>query len=240
MKKVFLIGLFCLTTSVTFAQSQDVIVTKRKIVNNSSGEVIARYELNETKDTLNVTLYREYNINSKIPEITYKINADPKTLKYIKETSTDGTVSHRLLAIVLPEQKERKSKKEKKPEKSPQRISVDYSLGRHTDQFSAKFRYLGSFGIEGSVATSLYRGDVKDNYLYLGLSQDFDDLYYTEWQGHFSLGPIAYAETGKNEIKPGLVVIGSFYRKIDRNFYFGPKIMLGSFNEFSFSISTRF
>lgn len=241
IKKALLFGLCLLAFNPAFGQSKKPIVAKNKIVNSSNGDIMARFNLSEGKDTLIVELYDDFNVNPSVPEMTEKLKADPELLKYIQETLQDGTVNHRALTIVVPEQKGKKDLPKKiQPLKSPKRFSIDYSLGRHTDQFSGKFRYAGSFGIEGTVATSLYRGDVSDNYLYLGLSQDFDQLYYTKWQGHFSLGPIVNVQAGTSEILPGLVVVGSLYRQIDGNFYFGPKIMLGSFNELSFSISTRF
>jgi hypothetical protein len=242
MKKLLLLCALLAPMSLAFGQSSGTIVKKKKILSATTGSTIATYALNEGRDTLLVTLYKEFNINKTLPEMTMKLRVDPKTLKYLKETQPNGSKVYRELSIVIPDSKGNKKPKDKaiKPLKSPKVFSASYALGRHTDQLSGVFRYAGSFGIEGAIATSLHRGDVLDNYLYLGLSQDLDGLYYTKWQGHFSLGPIVLAEAGKNEFTPGLVVIGELQRQIDDNFYFGPKIMLGTFNEFSFSISTRF
>ena len=237
MKKFLLICLLVAPMSFVFGQSSSLIIKKRKILNATTRETIATYKLNDRQDTLMVKLNTEFNINKALPEMSMKLRVNPKMLKYVAETQANGNKVYRELAIIVPDSK---IKKAIKPLNSPTVFSASYSLGRHTDQFSGVFRYLGSFGIEGTIATSLYRGDVFDNYLYLGLSQDFDDLYYTNWQGRFSLGPIVVAETGRNAFTSGFVVVGALHRKIDDNFYFGPKIMLGSFNEFSFSISTRF
>lgn len=242
MKKFLLLCALIAPMSLAFGQSSGTIVKKKKILNATTGATIATYKLNEGRDTLKVSLNTKFNINRTLPEMSMKLRVDPETLKYVAETQPNGNMVYRELSIVVPESKGEKKPIEKaiKPLKSPKVFSASYAMGRHTDQFSGVFRYAGSFGIEGSIATSLHRGDVFDNYLYLGLSQDFDGLYYTKWQGHFSLGPIVVAEAGKSEFTPGLVVVGALHRQIDRNFYFGPKIMLGSFNEFSFTISTRF
>lgn len=237
MKKLILLLHILLVAPQCFAQEkqQKLIVTKNAIKLENGKKVIANFKTNAAQDTLIIDMYEVFNVQKSLPLIAEKLSLNPIRTKYITEIRPEGNRIHRDLLILYPEKKQ---KAEPKIYEGP--LSVAYTIGRHTDQIDLKFKYLKSYGVIASFGNSFYRGDLDRHFLYIGFSKDFEKLGNTKWQGVASVGPIAVATQLKNELQVGAVAIVGIQREFTTNTFFGPKLIIGNYNEFGFSLSTRF
>lgn len=237
MRKVFLFIALTLTVS-SFAQSKsETIVIGRGVVRTQlTNKLIGTYELNEKQDTLIVEMSEMFSVQKALPEMASKLEIDPKKVRYIKEVQPSGKTIYRELAIVIPEG----NSAPKPTSKKNSLIAVGYGIGRHTDQLDIKVRYFKTYGIHGIFGNSFYRGDLATHFLFLGASNDFEYMRGTKWQGVMSLGPIAVAKQNTNELEVGMAVIFNVEREFTENLFFGPRLIIGNYNELGFCLSTRF
>lgn len=238
MKNLILTCILLLTSFATLVaqnKSQDLIVSNNKLKYENGKKVVAEFKTNETLDTLIIDMYELFDVQKALPLIAANLKLNPKRTKYIQEVRPSGKKVYRDLIIVYPE---KVKKKDTKPYDGP--LSLAYTLGRHTDQLELKLKYFNNYGVVASFGNSFYRGDLNRHFLYLGLSKDFDRLANTKWQGMASVGPIAVATHQTNELVVGAVANISIQREFTTNTFFGPKIIIGNYNEIGFSLSTRF
>lgn len=236
MKKLLIIFFVFSGIHMAFAQSQkaDLVVAKSSIKFENSKKNAAKFKVNETQDTLTIDMYEVFDVQKALPLIAEKLQLNPERTKYITEIRPSGKKIHRDLIIIYPEKK----KKETKPYEGP--LSVAYTIGRHTDQFDLKFKYFNNYGIVATFGNSFYRGDLGRHFLYLGFSKDFESLGDGKWQGVASVGPIAVATHQENELSVGAAAVVTLQREFTKNTFFGPKLIIGNYNEIGFSLSTRF
>ena len=133
-------------------------------------------------DTLKIVLFEKANVESMIPDMVIELGIDPKSVRYISESSFMGNGSIRELEVYIPIPK--------KTPPSKDRFQFGYSLGRHTDMVSFRLKYYRYYGIDATLGTSIHRIDNQRNFAYLGLSNEFNQFYSLGWRGHASLGPI--------------------------------------------------
>lgn len=187
---------------------------------------IGTFEL--VSDTLKIVLFEEANIESLIPDMVIELEVDPKSIHFISESSFIGTGSIRELEVYIP------SPKKNPPSKD--RVQFNYSLGRHTDMAGLRIKYYKYYGIEAVLGTSFHRLDNRNNFAYLGLSNEFNQFYSLGWRGHVSLGPVLIVKSGSNEVNVSGAACVSLQKSFGGNSYFGPKWFIGGYNELSLGV----
>ncbi|CAI8228036.1 MAG: Uncharacterised protein [Flavobacteriaceae bacterium] len=195
----------------------------------SKDEKVGSYDI--VMDTLKIVKFEEFNVDDLIPEMVVSKEVDPTSIKYISESSFLGEGSVRNLEVYIPA-----------PKKTPpakQNFNMNYSLGRHTDIVGLRVKYYRYFGIEALAGISVHRTDSEKNFMFLGLSNEMNLFYRTGWKGHVALGPLLYAETGVNEMTvTGAASIS--LRKSTNNWSFGPRLLIGGYNELAFEMALSF
>lgn len=218
-----------------FAQkNENLVVVNSSIKFENSKKKVADFNVNETQDTLIIDMYEVFDVQKALPLIAEKLQLNPNRTKVITEIRPSGRKIYRDLIIVYPSKKKKVSKKYDGP------LSIAYTIGRHTDQLDLKFNYLNNYGVVASFGNSFYRGDMSRHFLYFGFSRDFDALSGGKWQGVASVGPIAVATHQENELQVGAAAIISLQREFSTNAFFGPRLIIGNYNEIGFTLSTRF
>lgn len=195
----------------------------------SKNEKVGSYDI--IMDTLKIVKFEEFNIDNLIPEMIVSKKVDPTIVKYISESSFLGEGSVRNLEVYIPE-----------PKKTPparQNFNMNFSLGRHTDIVGMRVKYYRYYGIEALAGISLHRTDSEKNFLFLGLSNEMNLFYRSGWKGHVALGPLLFAETGVNEMSvTGAASIS--LRKSTNNWSFGPRLLIGGYNELALEMALSF
>jgi len=179
-------------------------------------------------DTLKIVKFEKFNVDPFIPEIVLSTDVDPKAIHYISESSFMGQGSVRELDVFIPDAKRTPPVKNM--------VHLNYSIGRHTDQLGIRIKYYQYYGIEAIGGTSLHRGDNKMNFLYLGLSNEMNLFYRAGWRGQISAGPILIAESNVNEMTVTGAVVGSLQKRATERLTFGPRVIVGGYNEVSMSM----
>lgn len=179
-------------------------------------------------DTLKIVKFEKFNVDPFIPEIVLSTDKDPKAIHYISESSFMGEGFVRELDVFIPDVKRTP------PVKNV--VHINYSVGRHTDQLGIRIKYYQYYGIEAIAGTSLHRGDNQMNFLYLGLSNEMNLFYRAGWRGQVSAGPILLAESNVNEMTVTGAVVGSLQKRATDRFTFGPRVIVGGYNEVSMSM----
>jgi len=237
MRKVFLLSLLILSFSCLAQSNSEAIIIGRGVVRTQlTNQIIGKFELSDNKDTLLVEMSQMFNVQKALPTMATKLEIDPSKVRFLKERQPSGKTVYRELAIVIPEVKKNK----KASPNSNSIIALGYSIGRHTDQLDIKVRYYNTYGIHGIFGNSFYRGDLSTHFLFLGASNDFEYFRGTKWQGVISLGPIAVAKQNTNELEVGAAIIFNIEREFTENIFFGPRLIIGNYNELGFCLSTRF
>jgi len=222
MKRIVITLVFIFGASASFGQS--LKIDQNSIMDRD--EKVGSFET--VQDTLKIVKFKAMNIDYLIPDMVISLGVDPKQVKYISETSFLGEGSVRELEVYLP------TPKQTPPSKHL--IQVNYHLGRHTDMYTARFKYYKYYGVELVGATSVYRGDRATNFVYLGLSNEFNQFYRLGWRGHISLGPIIIAEAGVDELTVTGALNFSLQKSINDRLSFGPKFFVGGYNELAMGI----
>jgi len=212
---------------------ESIVIGNGIIRTQDRGDIIGRFYKNNAGDTVIIDLKEYIPLKKSIPTISRKlaIPKDKTTILKIKEP--DNTIVYQELNILAP-----KTQSTVDTLISP--ISFGYTIGRHTDQFNIRYRYIDSYGFDFQVGTSAHRGDLNFNFLYIGLSSDFRSAYDTQWSGVFSAGAIGLKQYNEDEVIVGPVGIFCIHRPFSKFFSFGPKLIFGTHNELGFSISSRF
>lgn len=179
-------------------------------------------------DTLKIVKFQKFNVDPFIPEIVLATEKDPKSIHYISESSFMGDGSVRELDVYIPDTKRTP------PVNS--RVHLNYSVGRHTDQLGIRVKYFKYYGVEAIGGTSIHRGDNQNHFMYLGLSNEMNLFYRAGWRGQISAGPILLVETNTNEMTVTGAVVGSLQKRASDRLTFGPRIMVGGYNEVSMSM----
>lgn len=221
MKKI--LSLFLLLLSLS-AVSQNYNLEDKSIL--SGDKKVGTYEM--VSDTLKIVLFEKANVESLIPEMIMTLKVNPKSVSYISESSFMGTGSVRELEVYIPEPK--------KTPPSKDRVQFSYDLGRHTDMLGLRIKYYKYYGIEMIGGTSVHRLDVENNFAYIGLSNEFNQFYSFGWRGHASLGPLLLVKTGSNEMTVTGAACVSLQKSIGVNSYFGPRWIIGGYNELSLGV----
>jgi len=179
-------------------------------------------------DTLKIVKFEKFNVDPFIPEIVLATGKDPKSIHYISESSFMGEGSVRELDVYIPDAKRTPPVKN--------RMHLNYSVGRHTDQLGIRVKYFKYYGVEAIAGTSIHRSDNQINFMYLGLSNEMNLFYRTGWRGQVSLGPVLLAESGVNEMTITGAGCFSLQKRATDRLTFGPRIMVGGYNEVSMSV----
>jgi len=221
MKKILSLALLLFSIS---AMCQNYKLEEKSIL---SGEnKIGTFEM--VVDTLKIILFEKANVESMIPDMVIELGIDPKSVRYISESSFMGNGSIRELEVYIPSPK--------KTPPSKDRFQFGYSLGRHTDMVSFRLKYYRYYGIDATLGTSIHRPDNERNFAYIGLSNEFNQFYKLGWRGHASLGPILMATSNTNEMIISGAACLSLQKSFGKNAYFGPKWFVGGYNELSLGI----
>ena len=221
MKKILSLALLLFSIS---AVSQNYKLDEKSIL---SGEnKIGTFEL--VSDTLKIVLFEKADVESMIPDMVIALEIDPKSVRYISESSFMGSGSIRELEVYIPSPK--------KIAPSKDRFQFSYSLGRHTDMVSLRLKYFRYYGIDATLGTSIHRLDNSRNFAYLGLSNEFNQFYKLGWRGHASVGPVLMVTSNTNEMTVSGAACLSLQRSFGKNAYFGPKWFVGGYNELSLGI----
>lgn len=221
MKKILSLALLLFSIS---AMSQNYKLEEKSIL---SGEnKIGTFEL--VSDTLKIVLFEKADVESMIPDMVIALEIDPKSVRYISESSFMGSGSIRKLEVYIPNPK--------KTAPSKDRFQFSYSLGRHTDMVSLRLKYFRYYGIDATLGTSIHRIDNQKNFAYLGLSNEFNQFYKLGWRGHASIGPVLMVTSNTNEMSVSGAACLSLQRSFGKNAYFGPKWFVGGYNELSLGI----
>lgn len=221
MKKILSLALLLFSIS---AVSQNYKLEEKSIL---SGEnKIGTFEL--VSDTLKIVLFEKADVESMIPDMVIALEIDPKSVRYISESSFMGSGSIRKLEVYIPNPK--------KTAPSKDRFQFSYSLGRHTDMVSLRLKYFRYYGIDATLGTSIHRIDNQKNFAYLGLSNEFNQFYKLGWRGHASIGPVLMVTSNTNEMSVSGAACLSLQRSFGKNAYFGPKWFVGGYNELSLGI----
>lgn len=221
MKKILSLALLLFSIS---AVSQNYKLEEKSIL---SGEnKIGTFEL--VSDTLKIVLFEKADVESMIPDMVIALEIDPKSVRYISESSFMGSGSIRELEVYIPNPK--------KTAPSKDRIQFSYSLGRHTDMVSLRLKYFRYYGIDATLGTSVHRTDNERHFAYLGLSNEFNQFYKLGWRGHASIGPVLMVTSNTNEMTVSGAACLSLQRSFGKNAYFGPKWFVGGYNELSLGI----
>lgn len=189
-------------------------------------EKLGNFEV--VNDTLKIVKFEKFNVDPFIPQIVLATEKDPKSINYISESSFMGEGSVRELDVYIPD-----------PKRTPpvkNRIHLNYSVGRHTDQIGFRMKYFKYYGVEAIAGTSIHRGDNQINFMYLGLSNEMNLFYRAGWRGQVSLGPILVAESGVNEMVITGAGVASLQKRASDRITFGPRVMVGGYNEVSMSM----
>lgn len=179
-------------------------------------------------DTLKIVKFEKFNVDPFIPEIVLATEKDPKSINWVSESSFMGDGSVRELDVYIPE-----------PKRTPplkNNIHINYSVGRHTDQLGIRLKYFKYYGIEAIGGMSVHRSDNYRQFLYLGLSNEMNLFYRAGWRGQVSAGPILLLETNTNEMTVTGTFVGSLQKKTSERLSFGPRVMIGGYNEVSMSM----
>ena len=221
MKKILSLALLLFSIS---AVSQNYKLEEKSIL---SGEnKIGTFEL--VSDTLKIVLFEKADVESMIPDMVIALEIDPKSVRYISESSFMGSGSIRELEVYIPNPK--------KTAPSKDRFQFSYSLGRHTDMVSLRLKYFRYYGIDATLGTSVHRPDNERHFAYLGLSNEFNQFYKLGWRGHASIGPVLLVTSNTNEMTVSGAACLSLQRSFGKNAYFGPKWFVGGYNELSLGI----
>jgi hypothetical protein len=221
MKKILSLALLFLSIS---AMSQNYKLEEKSIL---SGEnKIGTFEL--VADTLKIVLFEKANVESMVPNMVIELGVDPKAVHYISESSFMGKGSIRELEVYIPSPK--------KTPPSKDRVQFAYNLGRHTDMVSLRLKYYRYYGIDATLGTSIHRIDNQKNFAYLGLSNEFNQFYRLGWRGHASIGPILMVTSNTNEMSVSGAACLSLQKSFGANAYFGPKWIIGGYNELSLGV----
>lgn len=189
-------------------------------------EKLGNFEV--VNDTLKIVKFEKFNVDPFIPQIVLATERDPKSINYISESSFMGEGSVRELDVYIPEAKKTPPVKN--------RIHLNYSVGRHTDQLGIRVKYYKYYGVEAIAGTSIHRSDNQMNFMYLGLSNEMNLFYRSGWRGQISLGPILIAESGVDEMTITAAATASLQKRATDRLTFGPRIMVGGYNEVSMSM----
>lgn len=229
MKQLITLTLFSVLFSIGASAQQRIGLKIDDGSILSKDEKVGSYEI--VMDTLKIVKFEEFDIDALIPEMVVSKQIDPKSIHFISESSFMGEGSVRELEVYIPEPK--------KTPPSKQTFSSNFSLGRHTDMIGLRVKYYKYYGIEAIAGTSVHRTDTEKNFLFLGLSNEMNLFYRSGWKGHVALGPILYVETGVNE----MVVTGAAsvsIRKSMNRLSFGPRLLIGGYNELALEMALSF
>ncbi|MDG1902777.1 MAG: hypothetical protein P8I37_00290, partial [Schleiferiaceae bacterium] len=114
MKKILSLALLLFSIS---AVSQNYKLEEKSIL--SGGNKIGTFEM--VVDTLKIVLFEKANVESMIPDMVIDLGIDPKSVRYISESSFMGNGSIRELEVYIPSPK--------KTPPSKDRFQFGYSLG---------------------------------------------------------------------------------------------------------------
>lgn len=213
---------------------EPVVIGNGVIRTQESREIIARFYKNDNSDTVTIDMTELIPFKKSLPKITQKLGIEKDKTTVLKVVKPDNSITYQTLDILAPDSKGSSEDLYNGP------ISLGYSIGRQTDQFNVRLRYYKGFGLDFHLGTSIYRSDLNNHFLFIGLSNDFKSVFGTEWGGVFSAGALGMVYYDNNEMTTGPVGIIKIQRSFSKNSFFGPKLIFGTHNEMGFSISTRF
>ena len=227
---LFLIGF----TSNAQEKVEAVVIGQGVIRTQDSREIVARFYANKGGDTVTIDMAQYVPIKKSLPKIAQRLGIEKDKTTILKVVEPNNTITYQTLNILAPDSNGSADSTYNSP------ISLGYAIGRHTDQFNVRLRYYKGFGIDFHLGTSIYRGDLNSHFLFVGLSNDFQSLFGSEWGGVFSAGALGMGFYDNEEMLTGPVGIINIQRPYSKNSSFGPKFIFGAYNEVGFSISTRF
>ena len=227
---LFLIGL----TSNAQEKVEAVVIGQGVIRTQDSREIVARFYANKGGDTITIDMVQYVPVKKSLPKIAQRLGIEKDKTTILKVVEPNNTITYQTLNILAPDSDGSADSTYNSP------ISLGYAIGRHTDQFNVRIRYNKGFGIDFHLGTSIYRGDLNSHFLFVGLSNDFQSLFGSEWSGVFSAGALGMVFYDNEEMLIGPVGIINIQRPYSKNSSFGPKFIFGAYNEVGFSISTRF
>jgi hypothetical protein len=236
MKKLSIIIFLFLVGFTSNAQEkvEAVVIGQGVIRTQDSREIVARFYTNKGSDTITIDMAQYVPIKKSLPKIAQRLGIEKDKTTILKVVEPNNTITYQTLNILAPDSKSSADSSYNSP------ISLGYAIGRHTDQFNVRLRYYKGFGIDFHLGTSIYRGDLNSHFLFVGLYNDFQSLFGSEWGGVFSAGALGMVFYDNEEMLTGPAGIITFQRPYSKNSFFGPKFIFGAYNEVGFSISTRF
>lgn len=230
-----LIFLFLFVFSSKAQEKIEAVVIGQGVIRTQDArEIVGRFYKNKTGDTVTIDLKQYIPIKKSLPKIAQNLGIEKDKTTILKIAEPNNTITYQTLNILVPDSNEGSDTTYNSP------ISLGYAIGRHTDQFNVRLRYYKGFGLDFHLGTSIYRGDLNSHFLFVGLSNDFQSLFGSEWGGVFSAGALGMVFYDKEEVITGPVGIIKIQRPYSNNSFFGPKVIFGAHNEVGFSISTRF
>jgi hypothetical protein len=236
MKKLSIIIFLFLISFTSNAQEkvEAVVIGQGVIRTQDSREIVARFYANKGGDTVTIDMAQYVPIKKSLPKIAQRLGIEKDKTTILKVVEPNNTITYQTLNILAPDSNGSADSIYNSP------ISLGYAIGRHTDQFNVRLRYYKGFGIDFHLGTSIYRGDLNSHFLFVGLSNDFQSLFGSEWGGVFSAGALGMVFYDNEEMLTGPAGIINIQRPYSKNSSFGPKFIFGAYNEVGFSISTRF
>jgi hypothetical protein len=236
MKKLSIIIFLFLISFTSNAQEkvEAVVIGQGVIRTQDSREIVARFYANKGGDTVTIDMAQYVPIKKSLPKIAQRLGIEKDKTTILKVVEPNNTITYQTLNILAPDSNGSADSTYNSP------ISLGYAIGRHTDQFNVRLRYYKGFGIDFHLGTSIYRGDLNSHFLFVGLSNDFQSLFGSEWGGVFSAGALGMVFYDNEEMLTGPAGIINIQRPYSKNSSFGPKFIFGAYNEVGFSISTRF
>tara|TARA_B110000503_G_scaffold17759_1_gene25940 strand:+ start:8934 stop:9644 length:711 start_codon:yes stop_codon:yes gene_type:complete len=210
-----------------------IVIGQRVVRTQDSREIVARFYKNDAGDTVTIDMTEFIPLQKSLPKIAQNLGIEKNKTTILKVVEPDNTITYQTLNILAPDIAKARDSTSYSP------ISLGYSIGRHTDQFNVNLRYYKSFGVGFHLGTSIYRGDLNSHFLFIGLYNDFQSIFGTEWGGVFSAGAMGIVFYDKEGMITGPVGIIKIQRPYAKNLFFGPKFIFGAHNEVGFSISTR-
>ena len=236
MKKISTLIVFILFGLQVHAQEkvEAIVIGQGVVRTQDSREVVARFYKNGSGDTITIDMKEYIPVKKSLPKIAQKLGIEKNKTTVLKIIEPNNTLTYQTLNILAPDAPETKDSVYNSP------ISFGYTIGRQTDQFNVRLRYYKNFGVDFQLGTSIYRSDLNSHFLFIGVSNEVQSMFGSNWGGIFSAGAIGMIFYDKNEMITGPVGIIKIQRPYAKNSFFGPKVIFGAHNEIGFSISTRF